>query len=250
MAKKPILTDDELDGGLPAMGSGPAGGAMPPPLPPSGGNSATRPVDTPPPPPPPPAPPPSSVTRPLDAAPPAPAMQPKEAPSSQMRPKEATPPPAASADASGRDASGHARPKTRIHGYGGPARDEADSMVTEAAHPVPPCVGWLVVTAGPGRGASLPLIAGMNALGRGADNPVMLDFGDDTISREPHAFVTYDDETRMFHLSHGGRTNLVRLNNAPVLTTEGLASGDTIRIGATSLRFVALCGPDFDWSDN
>jgi len=157
--------------------------------------------------------------------------------------------PTAAPETSGRDASGHARPKTRIHGYGGPARDEADGAAAEAAPPVAPCVGWLVVTAGPGRGASLPLVAGMNSRGRGDDNALLLDFGDDTISRDPHAFVIYDDETRVFHLSHGGKTNLVRLNNSPVLTTETLGSGDMIRIGATTLRFVALCGPDFDWAD-
>jgi len=197
-------------------------------LPPSAGGSATRPLDATPPPPPAPPTPPASVTRPLDAS-------------------EAAP--TAAPETSGRDASGHARPKTRIHGYGGPARDEADGAAAEAAPPVAPCVGWLVVTAGPGRGASLPLVAGMNSLGRGDENALVLDFGDDTISRDPHAFVIYDDETRVFHLSHGGKTNLVRLNNSPVLTTETLGSGDMIRIGATTLRFVALCGPDFDWAD-
>lgn len=224
MVKKPILTDDELDGGLPL----PMTAGLSPPLPPSARGSATRPVDGTPLPPQPPVPP-SSATRPLDVPPPT------------------TPSPVP--ESSGRDASGHARPKTRIHGYGGPARDEADEAAVEAAPPVAPCVGWLVVIAGPGRGASLSLIAGLNAVGRGADNPVPLDFGDDTISRDAHAFITYDNETRLFHLSHGGKTNLVRLNNTPVLSTEILCSGDTIRIGATSLRFVALCGPDFDWGD-
>ncbi len=114
---------------------------------------------------------------------------------------------------------------------------------------VQPVVGWLVVTSGPGRGAAVGLSAGMNGVGRGPENSAQVDFGDDTISREAHAFVTYDNETRLFHLSHGGKTNLVRLNNAPVLAVETLSHGDTIRIGATGLRFVALCGPDFDWAD-
>ena len=215
MAKKPILTDDELDGGLPAAGATPP----PPPPPAAGGGSATRPLDA--------GPAPSSVTRPLDAP----------------------QPPADDAEAPGRDASGHARPKTRIHGYGGTAREEADEAAVEAAPILTPTVGWLVVTAGPGRGASLGLVAGMNSVGRGEENAAQVDFGDDTISREPHAFVTYDNESRAFHLSHSGKTNIVRLNDAPVLTSEVLGHGDTIRIGATSLRFVALCGSDFDWSD-
>jgi hypothetical protein len=218
MVKKPILTDDELDGGLPADR------ATPPPPP----GSVTRPLDAP-----------AaaqgggSATRRVDA--------PEEMAEETMVPK--------SAETSGRDASGHARPKTRIHGYRGASRDEADASAMKSAPMVAPVVGWLVVTAGPGRGASAGLLAGMNPIGRGDENAVQLDYGDDTISREPHAFVTYDDETRMFHLSHGGKTNLVRLNDAPVLSSETLKTGDTIRIGATSLRFVALCGVDFDWSD-
>lgn len=228
MAKKPILTDDELDGGLPSPG------AAPPPLPhqPSAAGAATRRQGaTPPPPPPAPA---STATRPLQ--PPEPDVQSGQ--SGQ-----------AGGDGSGRDASGHARPKTRIHGYGGTARAEADQAAAEAAPVVAPAVGWLVVTAGPGRGAAMGLVAGMNSIGRGDGNAAQVDFGDDTISREPHAFVTYDDETRGFHLSHSGKTNIVRLNDAPVLADAPLNHGDNIRIGATSLRFVALCGPDFDWSD-
>ena len=75
-------------------------------------------------------------------------------------------------------------------------------------------------------------------------------FGDESISREPHAFVTYDHEQRKFHVSHGGKANVVRLNDDPVLTSQELSAGDTIRIGATTLSFVAFCGPDFDWAQD
>ena len=92
------------------------------------------------------------------------------------------------------------------------------------------------------------LISGMNSIGRGDGNHVQVDFGDEAISRDAHAYVTYDNEARSFQLSHGGKTNLVRLNDAPVLAADGLTHGDTVRIGATSLRFVALCGADFDWA--
>lgn len=224
MAKKPILTDEDLDGGVPVPPPPP-----PPPLRASGvapsttrasgviSPGATRPVDT---------------SAPLSPVPP-----------SATRPLDAPEPPH---EAPGRDASGHARPKTRIHGYGGAVRDETER---EAAPITAPVVGWLVVTAGPGRGAVVGLVPGMNAIGRGDDNAVQIDFGDTSISRDAHAYVSYDDEARGFHISHGGKTNLVRLNNAPVLAAEVLTHGDTLRIGATSLRFVALCGADFDWSD-
>jgi hypothetical protein len=34
----------------------------------------------------------------------------------------------------------------------------------------------------------------------------------------------------------------------PVLSTEEMNNGDTIRIGETTLKFVAMCGDDFTWS--
>jgi hypothetical protein len=110
-------------------------------------------------------------------------------------------------------------------------------------------VGWIVVTHGPGRGASFTLFNGVSAIGRGDDQPVKLDFGDTSISRTNHAVVAYDSEQRKFFLGHGGKANIVRLNGRPVLSTEELSNNDIIRIGETTLRFLALCGADFDWSD-
>ncbi len=153
--------------------------------------------------------------------------------------------------AAGHDPAGHQRPPTRIHGYGGGAMtaDEAPEAPAAGDTSILPVVGWLVVVAGPGRGAAVQLVTGMNSIGRGADNTAQVDFGDDTISREAHAYVIYDDENREFHVAHAGKTNLVRLNDAPVIENKPMFDGDTIRIGATTMRFVALCGPDFDWSD-
>ena len=38
------------------------------------------------------------------------------------------------------------------------------------------------------------------------------------------------------------------MNGMPVLSTEELSNGDTIRIGETTLKFIALCGDDFNWN--
>jgi hypothetical protein len=112
-----------------------------------------------------------------------------------------------------------------------------------------PVAGWIVVIKGPGRGGYRPVFVGMNSVGRGSDQRVVLDFGDDSISREEHAFITYDDETRTFYLQHGGKSNLVRLGGKPVLAPTELKPNDLFRIGNTTFRFVACCGPDFNWSD-
>jgi hypothetical protein len=111
-----------------------------------------------------------------------------------------------------------------------------------------PVAGWIVVVNGPGRGDFRPIYVGMNSMGRGADQRVRLDFGDETISRDQHAFITYDDETRTFYLQHGGKSNLVRIAGKPVLAPTVLNPNDLFRIGNTTFRFVACCGPDFDWT--
>ena len=127
------------------------------------------------------------------------------------------------------------QPKTQyIHGTG----IEAD-----------PVAGWLVVVKGPGRGNYSPIYVGMNSVGRDASQRVSLSFGDDSISREEHAFITYDEEQRCFYLQHGGKSNLVRLGAQPVLSPTELKPNDLIRIGRTTLLFVPCCGPDFSWTD-
>lgn len=156
---------------------------------------------------------------------------------------------AAIAGRAGRSAG---RVKTRLLGF--QADDEAkdvfaaktESRETVVADKFP--TGWIVVTSGPGRGASFSLHAGVSQMGRGEDQTVRLDFGDTSISRNNHAAVAFDEEQNKFFLGHGGKSNLVRLNGKPVLSTEELTDGDEIRIGETSLKFIALCGETFSWN--
>ncbi len=110
-------------------------------------------------------------------------------------------------------------------------------------------VGWIVVTEGPGKGSFFTLFNGVSQIGRGADQAVSLDLGDMSISRNNHAAIAYDDEANAFFLGHGGKTNLVRLNHKPVISTEPLHHLDMIRLGETTLRFVALCKDDFRWEN-
>lgn len=108
--------------------------------------------------------------------------------------------------------------------------------------------GWLVIRSGPGRGAAFPVMRGVSQIGRGADQTIALDFGDMAISRQHHAAIAYDPATHQFHLGHGGKSNLVRLNGKPLLTTSVVGDGDVIQIGETTLVLKVLCTPDFNWS--
>lgn len=145
------------------------------------------------------------------------------------------------------------RAKTRVLGFRATELAAEDPFVkggrgNQARGPDYP-VGWMLVVEGPGTGASFALTNGVSSIGRGDDQTICLAFGDGAISRQNHASVAYDEETRTFFLGHGGKSNIVRLNDRPVLSTEDLVSGDRIRLGETTMLFVGLCDQTFDWSD-
>lgn len=110
-----------------------------------------------------------------------------------------------------------------------------------------PLVGWLVVLKGPGKGKGRPVYYGQNSIGRGHENRVPLDFGDQRISRDAHAFILYDENQRKFFIRDNGKSNIVRHNGDPVMMPKEIADRDSIQIGDTTLIFVSLCGPGFDW---
>jgi hypothetical protein len=135
-------------------------------------------------------------------------------------------------------------PETQIIGGRTPKPSIPESDTSD------PVVGWIVVIQGYGKGKSLQLGYGMNSIGRGQNARICLDFGDEAISRSaPHAIITYDPRGRKFYLQHGDGKNLTYLNNEPVLVPTQLTGGEQISLGQTILRFVPLCGEDFDWQD-
>lgn len=151
----------------------------------------------------------------------------------------------------GRAGRSAGRVKTRMLGFQpdvGQAKDPFEESAQKASvSTVKFPAGWIVVIQGPGRGASFTLENGVSQIGRGEEQTVRLDFGDTAVSRNNHAAIAYDDEQGKFYLGHGGKSNLVRLNGVPVLSTEEMTNGDQIRIGETTLKFVALCGEEFTW---
>lgn len=148
------------------------------------------------------------------------------------------------------------RNKTRLLGFDPSANEgEVVSMFDKAEKVAPKArakfpVGWVLVVSGPGRGECFALENGMSQIGRGEDQTVQLDFGDNTISRQNHAAIVYDPETHIFMLGHGGKKNIVRLNGTPVISNEKLTTNDEIKIGETKMRFIALCTEEFNWVDS
>jgi hypothetical protein len=145
------------------------------------------------------------------------------------------------------DSAESEEPKTRVL-FRRPATETAKPVADDAMSD--PVVGWLVVVAGPGRGHALQLGYGMNSIGRNQSERVCLNFGDEDVSRNQHAIVTYDPRGRKFYVQHGGGKNLTYLDEKPLLVPAELQGGENLLVGQTTLRFVPLCGEHFDWQDN
>ncbi|MCB0324265.1 MAG: FHA domain-containing protein [Bdellovibrionales bacterium] len=114
---------------------------------------------------------------------------------------------------------------------------------------VDPVVGWLVCTAGPDRGRDFRLHSERNFIGRAPEMDVSIP-GDQTISRERHAVLTYNPKTRGFKVAPGEARGLTFLNSEEVETPTAILRGDRLEIGKTELMLVPLCGEDFDWSQD
>jgi len=136
-----------------------------------------------------------------------------------------------------------------VYYRGGRELAQVSTQQNDVVQKQDPPAAWLVVVTGPGKGQCLMVIHGANSLGRGAGSRIRMDFGDQRIARYQHAVVTYDPMARQFHLQNGGGRQLTYLNGQPVLTPQHLRHGDHIKIGATTLRFIAVCGEDFDWTE-
>lgn len=110
-----------------------------------------------------------------------------------------------------------------------------------------PVVGWLVCVKGVCFGKSFPLYAGRNSIGRSADNKVVLP--DQTVSREKHAWITYEPKKRDFYVQPGEGSGLTYLNDDTVMESKKLAAKDRLEFGKGAYLLVPLCGEDFTWED-
>lgn len=111
-----------------------------------------------------------------------------------------------------------------------------------------PVVGWLVIVAGPGLGRSVEIASGANWIGAAADQSIRLPFGDPKIAAARHALIVFDPRSQRYFLQVGDSADLVYLDDQLLLAPVELHGGESILLGRTRLRFVALCGPDFSWS--
>lgn len=116
---------------------------------------------------------------------------------------------------------------------------------TPTGHPSP-VTGWLVAVDGPVRGTDYRIHTGYNHIGRKRGDIVI--HGDNTISAEQDANVTYVYQTRRFYIAHELGKNVLLVNDVPVVGgSVELKPYDVITIGSSKLMFVPFCGEHFSW---
>lgn len=128
----------------------------------------------------------------------------------------------------------------------------ADEGKTKAIAPgkqaegIDPVVGWLVCIEGADRGRDFRIRSQKNFVGRSQNMDIAIP-GDDTISRQNHAVISYNPKSRQFKVHSGEARGLVYLNGEEVDNASPLKAGDRIELGRTKLMFVPLCTDAFNW---
>lgn len=129
------------------------------------------------------------------------------------------------------------------------AKDPRTVAMIKKETGIDPVVGWLVALNGKEIGKDYRVHADNNFIGRGENMDICVR-GDDTISRENHAILSYDMEEKSFYLTPGSGRSIVRLNGKSIFTTAEMKAYDQIKLGNTVLAFMPFCGEEFDWTEN
>lgn len=127
-----------------------------------------------------------------------------------------------------------------------PSSEPVAKVITKQADI--PCVGWLVVWDGPGKGASHVLHPGNNTIGRDDSCDVALSHGDHSISSDGKISIDYEYRGHSFAFVNRGSKNTPYLNDKPIRTEQELQDGDLLLVGETTLVFVPFCSQKRNWS--
>ncbi len=87
-----------------------------------------------------------------------------------------------------------------------------------------------------GAGKAVSIFTGTNQIGRGDDMRVQINFGDDTISRQQHAVITFDTTKAEVRIYDGGKPGGLWVNGTRVTADQAIRFGDLIKLGETTLR--------------
>jgi len=126
-------------------------------------------------------------------------------------------------------------------------RDDAPTVgVVRKKLKIDPVVGWLVCIEGEERGRDYRIRSEKNFIGRSERMDICIK-GDDAISREKHASISFNPRKSTFRIQPGESRGLVYLNDEEADFPTEIKPYDIIEIGQTKLMFVPFCGEHFEW---
>ncbi len=118
--------------------------------------------------------------------------------------------------------------------------------IVRKAMGIDPVTGWLVCVQGPDKGKDFRIKSQRNFIGRDAGQDIAIE-GDETISREKHAVISYDPKSNSFRVAPGDGRGMMYLNDEPVDMPTVLQPYDRIEIGQSVFMFIPFCGDRFRW---
>jgi hypothetical protein len=136
---------------------------------------------------------------------------------------------------------------TRVRGQPAPVADiGATVAMVRKKMGIDPVVGWLVCVEGPEKGRDYRIRSERNGIGRGADMAICIQ-GDEAISRENHAYISFNPRKASFRIAPGDSRGMTYLNGEEVDVPMPLKPYDRIELGQTHLLFVPFCSESFNW---
>lgn len=114
---------------------------------------------------------------------------------------------------------------------------------------IDPVVGWLVCVVGPDHGKDFRIHSERNFIGRSEKMDIAI-LGDETVSRDNHAIVSYNPKQNIFRIYPGESRGLAYLNDEEVITPMELKPFDVIELGQSKLVFVPFCSDKFVWNQD
>jgi hypothetical protein len=111
---------------------------------------------------------------------------------------------------------------------------------------IDPVVGWLVCVKGPDKGRDFRIRSERNFIGRDTRSDICIP-GDESISREKHAVISYNPKKNSFKIAPGESRSMVYLNDEDVDAATEIQAYDRVSLGETDLLFVPFCGDRYQW---
>ncbi|MBO4927536.1 MAG: FHA domain-containing protein [Clostridiales bacterium] len=105
---------------------------------------------------------------------------------------------------------------------------------------------FLVCVDGPMTGASFVFQENKAIIGRQKNYEIAL-FRDNSVSRSPHAIITYNKDTLRYVIAQGDSEKRVSVNGTFINAEQEIKLYDIIGIGQTRILFIPVCSEKFAW---